>query len=149
MTNCYLRPDSKKKQIIKFSHQKKKPKFLNYFLDRLEERLGKPIKYTIKTQQYCIWNNYLNAPNFYDVTCTDRKKIIEFNGDYWHCNPSKYDKDFEHLHIKKLASEIWKKDLLKQQVALDRGFSVKTVWWSEFETTPDEIIKECIEWLEQ
>lgn len=119
------------------------------FVNMLEERLGKPIKYTIKTQQYCIWNNYLNAPNFYDVTCTSRKKIIEFHGDYWHCNPSKYDKDFVHLHAKTTAGEIWKRDLLKRQAALDKGFSFKIVWWSEFENTPDEIIKECVEWLEQ
>lgn len=119
------------------------------FIDMLEKELNECIKYTAKTKQFCIWNPYTNSPNFYDVACTDRKKIIEFHGDYWHCNPMKYSPDYLHPVSNKLAKEIWKKDDLKRQAAIDRGFEIKVIWWSEFENDYKITIKECVKWLNQ
>lgn len=36
--------------------------------------------------------------------------IIEYYGDYWHCNPKKYHKEYQHQYIKMSAEEIWIKD---------------------------------------
>lgn len=39
-----------------------------------------------------------------------KNKIIEFNGDYWYCNPSKYDENHIRHHGNISAKEIWNKD---------------------------------------
>lgn len=119
------------------------------FVDLIEKELNEGIGYTAKTTQFCIWNRYTNSPNFYDITCTKRKKIIEFHGDYWHCNPTKYHPEYFHKVVKLTAKEIWEKDALKIQAALDRGFAIKVVWWSEFENDHESTIEDCVKWLKQ
>jgi hypothetical protein len=117
------------------------------FVENLELELDEKIKYTAKTKQFSLWCNYTDSVRFYDITCTKRKKIIEFNGDYWHCNPLLYESNFYHKHLKKTASEVWKQDYLKIKTAIDNGFEVKIVWWSDFEKDPEKVLKECKEWM--
>jgi hypothetical protein len=130
----------------------KHPKFSSspaelYFVNLLEIALGYEIPYTAKTKQFSIWNKQEGGILFYDIVDTAYKKIIEFHGDYWHCNPKEYAETYYHAIIKKTAKEIWHKDFNKVQVAIDRGFTVKIVWWSDFISSPDEIIKEAAEWM--
>jgi hypothetical protein len=118
------------------------------FIDSLELSLGETLQYTAKTKQFCIWNVYTNSPKFYDIADSTRRKIIEFHGDYWHCNPKKYDANFIQKHSGNTAKEIWEHDFLKIKAATDRGFEVKIVWWSEYEENPDKIIEETKQWLQ-
>ena len=89
----------------------------------------------------------------YDFTDTINKKIIEYNGDMYHANPSKYlSDDNPHPFRKELKShEIWKKDREKISVAKENGFDVLIVWDSEIRSVSkqkrEEIIKKCIEFL--
>lgn len=48
-----------------------------------------------------------------DFYFPDIHKAIEFNGDYWHCNPNLYDKDYFHEHKQLYAKDIWKLDTIK------------------------------------
>ena len=116
------------------------------FIDSLEKSLGYQIKYTARTKQFCIWNADLNTPCFYDVADSKLFKIIEFHGDYWHCNPVKYSANYVHPHSGCTAKELWHRDYLKIKTATDRGFQVKIVWWSEFENSPQQVIEECVKW---
>lgn len=68
----------------------------------------------------------------YDFVDFTTKKCIEFNGDYWHCNPNKYDESFIHLVSKIKALDVWKKDELKIKWMEDRGFKVMTVWEHDY-----------------
>ena len=36
---------------------------------------------------------------FGDIVSSYKQLLIELNGDYWHCNPEKYESDFFH-HVK-------------------------------------------------
>lgn len=47
---------------------------------------------------------------FCDFYLPNTNTIIEFYGDYWHCNPLIYKKDFYHQFEKKTAFEIWQSD---------------------------------------
>jgi hypothetical protein len=51
-----------------------------------------------------------------DMYCEDNNVIIEYNGDYWHCNPSKYKEDFYNDRINMTSKEKWEKD--KQKICL-------------------------------
>jgi G:T-mismatch repair DNA endonuclease (very short patch repair protein) len=117
------------------------------FINALEMAINEVLPYTANTQQFSIWNKYTNAINFYDIVDTTRNKIIEFHGDYWHCNPKIYDEHYFHAHLKMSAREIWEKDRAKEQAALDRGFKIKIVWWSDYESAPDSTIQEVKAWL--
>jgi len=45
-----------------------------------------------------------------DFFIDEYNTIIEFYGDYWHCNPIKYEKNYYHQYIKMTAEEIWEKN---------------------------------------
>ena len=74
-------------------------------------------------------------------------KIIEYNGDYWHCNPQIYDKDFIHKTMKIKASEIWEKDKDKLNTAKQHGYEVLVIWESEYLLNKDYVIDKCINFL--
>lgn len=68
------------------------------------------------------------------------KILIEFNGDYWHCNPSQYNETYYHEVMKKTAKEIWQYDNNKILGAESIGYKVFTIWESELEYV-DSIIE--------
>jgi len=116
------------------------------FIDSFETALGEAVQYSVRNEQFCIWNQYLNTPCFYDIADSKRMKIIEFNGDYWHCNPKKYSTDHILPHTGLTAKQIWERDYLKIKAAMDRGFTIKIVWESEFQDNYERVIRECVKW---
>ena len=75
-------------------------------------------------------------------------KIIEFNGDFWHANPNKYDAD-DHIRDGMLAKDIWEKDAIKKRVAEAEDFEIFVVWENEFRKYPEETIKKCIDFINE
>jgi uncharacterized protein YaeQ len=74
-------------------------------------------------------------------------KIIEFNGDYWHCNPLKYDENYINKHKKMTAKEIWTDDELKINKIKQEGFEVLVVWEMDYKKNKEEVIQRCIKFL--
>lgn len=85
----------------------------------------------------------------YDYVDFTLKKCIEFNGDYWHCNPIKYNENFNHPIIKMSANEIWEKDKMKIEWMENRNYSVLTIWESEYRKHPEETLKKCLSFLDE
>jgi hypothetical protein len=81
-----------------------------------------------------------------------QKKIIEFNGDYWHASPRSYLPQ-EIVSLPKgnkvTAESIWEKDLKKINKAIENGYEVKIVWEYDFKLDENRCIKECLEWLQK
>lgn len=67
-----------------------------------------------------------------DIYIEKYNLIIEFNGDYWHCNPLKYSSDYLHPHKKKLSKEIWDEDKLRIDNIKKYGYNLEVIWESEF-----------------
>jgi len=61
-----------------------------------------------------------------------KKKVIEFNGDYWHCNPKYYDKNYYHSHRGMYAFEIWDFDKKKISSIENIGYEVLVIWEDEY-----------------
>lgn len=57
--------------------------------------------------------------------------LIEFLGDYWHCNPNKYDINYYHKIIKQTAGEIWEKDKKRFDDYVKSGWNVFLIWESD------------------
>lgn len=75
-------------------------------------------------------------------------KIIEFNGDYWHCNPRKYKEDYVNKTINMTAKEIWVRDECKKKVAEKFGYKVYYVWEMDYRKDPSSELIKCIKFLQ-
>lgn len=83
----------------------------------------------------------------YDYVDHIRKKCIEFNGDFWHCNPSMYES--EHFHPVKMekAKEIWKFDEAKIKLIEKKDYEVLVIWETDYRNNPQQILQNCIEFI--
>jgi hypothetical protein len=86
----------------------------------------------------------------FDFVDKDRKKVIEFNGDKFHANPKFYKfNDTPNPYLKTmLAKEIWEMDEKKNNLARRKGYQVFIVWENDFKENEENVIKKCIEFLE-
>jgi len=75
------------------------------------------------------------------------KKLIEFNGDYWHCNPLYYNSNYFHQYLQMFAYQIWDKDKIRIDAIKGVGFDVLEIWESEYKQNKEKIIHKCIEFL--
>jgi G:T-mismatch repair DNA endonuclease (very short patch repair protein) len=100
-----------KPQIELFEYVSKKYPSLKF---EIEKRLNEGIK------------------EFYgDIVSFTHKIVIEFNGDYWHCNPTKYDSNFFH-HVKKVrACDIWHQDAKRLETISSFGYRILVIWESD------------------
>ena len=68
---------------------------------------------------------------FYDFCIDDNKKIIEFDGDYWHS-----------------LETVKKKDITKSLLLESMGYKLYRVNEKDFKSDPQEIINKCIKFLQ-
>ena len=77
-----------------------------------------------------------------------KNKIIEFNGDYWHCNPRKYKSNYINKTTKISAKEIWERDEEKKKIANKFGYEVHYVWEMDYKKDPSSELVKCIKFLQ-
>jgi len=77
----------------------------------------------------CVFNTrkVLNGLEL-DFYFPDKKKAIEFNGDYWHSNYNIYNSDYYNKHKGLYASEIWVKDAIKKRKCKKYGIGLMIIW---------------------
>lgn len=81
-----------------------------------------------------------------------KKKIIEFNGDFWHARPGRFAAEqpaqWSRKDGRKLtAQEVWERDRLKHEAARSQGYEVMVVWEGDFKTDPDQTVQRAIDFL--
>ena len=100
--------------------------------------------------------DYPKKEKFISTKCKERtyaydfcygKKLIEFNGDYWHCNPNLYDDDFVNKTTKMTAKETWLKDENKAKCARDNGYDILTIWEEEYNYDYEATLNKCMKFL--
>lgn len=105
-------------------------------LDFLVEKLGYESPKTGDKRsnlQHSVQDKEEHRTYYVDFMIEDKGVIVEFNGDYWHCNPQKYDASYLHEHKKMTAQEIWDYDAhRKQRIEQITGHRVITVWEYEW-----------------
>ena len=85
---------------------------------------------------------------FFDFEVRDLKVFVEFNGDYFHANPEMYQpNDILKFYGGKIfqAFELWEKDKVKKDVALEKGYHLITVWEKDYRSNKEKIIEMCVE----
>lgn len=103
-----------------------------------EEGIDFKIEFKIKKD-----NGYYYS---YDILIGN--KIIEVNGDYWHCNPKVYKSTYILLRGtsgEKTAKEKWTVDKIKNDYAIRKGYKMLIIWEynlkNDYENTRKEILK--------
>jgi len=100
-----------------------------------------PNCFFISKNQVAFQNPY-NAKRYY-VDFFDKKLnlVIEVMGDFWHCNPDKYKKDFIHPYTKLTAEETWEKDKKRKQEIINfTGASFIEIWENDWVKYKKQII---------
>ena len=105
-----------------------------YFATKNEE-------YRLEKEEGGVW--------IYDFVDLPNKKIIEYNGDEYHANPTMFEADeYPHTFRKTMtAQEIWNKDYRKRAVAEEEGFDILTIWDSEYRRHKADTLEKCKKYL--
>ena len=86
--------------------------------------------------------------NNYDFVIVDNKKVIEFNGDKFHANPTMFEKyDIPLKFLNKTSEQIWEEDKIKINKAIKNGYDVKIVWEKEYLQNKDKVILDCLRFI--
>ena len=103
-------------------------------------------------QEFGKWSNELDTYVKYDFTINQIKLIVEFNGDYWHANPKKYQAN-DNIRFPfgetKSAKTIWDYDDLKLQTVKKLGYDVIVIWESDYRNNPTEITEQLLHTIQQ
>ena len=79
--------------------------------------------------------------------CLDNR-VIEFNGDYYHANPSLYDAD-DYIDVPEMvARDIWTRDGNRNEGLAKEGYDIHIVWENDYRKDPEKTINECVEFLQ-
>jgi hypothetical protein len=112
----------------------------------IDDKINIKSYFSSKNKEFCKYNKALSKPVFFDYVIPGLKLCIEYNGDIFHANPKLFKADdcpnpwFKNL----TAKEIWKNDFLKQQVLIQEGYSIITVWDSEYRDDPEQVERNII-----
>lgn len=129
--NFQLNGDGRSKQS-KFAKE-----IIKYCCKQLNIIIPKKEKYMYDNLNKCVYA--------YDFTYNN--KIIEFQGDYWHCNPNLYECDFFNKVKQKTAQEIWDYDNTKKECANYHGYKVLYIWEYDYNNDKEKTLQKCIDFL--
>lgn len=76
----------------------------------------------------------------YDFYFPEKNLLVEFNGDYFHANPIKYDANYFNKKKSMFAYQLWEQDELKKKEALNNGYNFLTIWESEYKQDKNLVI---------
>jgi hypothetical protein len=125
--------------VLKDTHSKGKIK--NLPISKAEKLIGQQLQSRF---DYVISQKSIESKKF-DYYVPSLRLLIEYNGDYWHCNPSKYSPDYFNQKKKKFAFEIWKYDEEKLDLAKKNLYNIVVVWESEHRNNPDILFEKINE----
>ena len=77
------------------------------------------------------------------------KKLIEYNGTYWHADPRFYAKNTLIEKKKMTAFQVWENDRIKLEAAKSQGYEVLVIWEHDFKENKQREIDKCIKFLTQ
>jgi len=148
--------DKARKNLIKKWKSGDLEKTRKFMSEKLKEtrRLGKlksvivskkekEILKEIKKMGFKVIGSYKVDTKICDIYIPSLNLIIEYNGDYWHCNPKKYESDYFHKKKNKYAWEIWEYDKNKLELIKNNGYTLEVIWESDFRNN-NKIIKHII-----
>ena len=103
----------------------------------------KEILKEIKKMGFDVIGSHKVDTKICDIYIPSLNLIIEYNGDYWHCNPKKYNSDYFNKKKGKYAWEIWEYDKNKLELIKNYDYNLEVIWEDDLKNN-DKIIKHII-----
>lgn len=126
------------------SNKMKETRRLGKIKSVVRSKKEKEIVLEIKKIGYDVKHSLKIDTKICDIYIPKLNLIIEYNGDYWHCNPKKYKSDYFHQVKQKTAKELWDYDKGKIDLIIKNGYNLEVVWESQLKENPkliNQIIK--------
>jgi len=117
------------------------------FANSIIQAICSRLQIQVPTKEKYIRDKSTGMAYSYDFTLKQKRKIIEFNGDYWHCNPAIYEAEYFNKSKKKTAQEIWDHDQVKIELAERKGYQVLIIWESDWNDDPNRTVERCLDFL--
>ena len=137
--------DGKMEHLRKiFSETIKKTRRLGKIKSVIRSKKEKNIIKEIEKLGYAVNHSLKVDTKICDIYIPVLNLVIEFNGDYWHCNPEKYNSNYFHQVKQKTAQELWDYDRDKVDLIKEKGYNLEVVWESQLKKNPkliNQIIK--------
>jgi len=115
------------------------------FFMATRSKVEKNIVKELKDLGYKVTHSFTLEKKIYDIYIPALNMLIEFNGDYWHCNPKKYDADYFNVRVNMVAKDIWLKDAKKKKIAINNGYNFLTIWEADYRKNKKIIVKKIIQ----
>lgn len=136
--------DYMKKFSMKTPYSRIADSFFHRLSNKIFDQFGQMIIFSHVTGKEWFIRDESSSFFFVDFYIPKIKYAIEFNGDYWHANPSIYmgDDIIKYPGITLTASEIWNRDAKKHNAILktDSIDHLDIVWESEFRNLDVDLI---------
>jgi hypothetical protein len=84
--------------------------------------------------------NYIIESKIFDIYIPKYNLLVEYNGDYWHCNPTKYGGDYLNVKKNKTAKEIWEYDKNKLYLAKKYNYICEVIWETDYKKNNNIIL---------
>jgi G:T-mismatch repair DNA endonuclease (very short patch repair protein) len=107
----------------------------------IRSKKEKEIAKLLKTKKLKVLESFRIDTKICDMYLPKYNLIIEYNGDYWHCNPKKYSEDYFNQVKGKTAKELWEYDKNKVDLIIGNGYNLEIIWESDLKDDPDLINK--------
>jgi G:T-mismatch repair DNA endonuclease (very short patch repair protein) len=98
----------------------------------IRSKQEKNIVTEIKKLGYDVTHSLRIGTKIFDIFIPSLNLVIEYNGDYWHCNPNKYKSDYFHVVKQKTAQELWDYDKNKIDLLKEYDYNLEVVWESDY-----------------
>jgi hypothetical protein len=128
----------------KFMSEKlKETRRLSKLTSVIVSKKEKEILKEIKKMGFDVIGSHKVDTKICDIYIPSLNLIIEYNGDYWHCNPKKYNSDYFNKKKGKYAWEIWEYDKNKLELIKNYDYNLEVIWEDDLKNN-DKIIKHII-----
>ena len=94
----------------------------------------------IKNMGYKVQSSYKVDTKICDLFIPKLNLIIEYFGDYWHCNPNKYSADYINVKKNLTAKEIWEYDTSKLELIKSYGYNIEVIWETELKLNKEILL---------
>jgi G:T-mismatch repair DNA endonuclease (very short patch repair protein) len=131
---------TRKKMSEQLKKTRREGKLKSVCVSKKEKQIGKQIS----SLGYKVVGSFKIDTKICDIYIPQFNLIIEYNGDYWHCNPKKYTSDYYHKKKNKYAWEIWEYDKNKLELIKNNGYNLEVIWENDLKND-NKIIKHIIE----
>lgn len=104
----------------------------------------KEIKKALEQKGFTVESQFPIKSLHYDLFVKEKKLLVEYNGDYWHCNPKKYTQDYINKKKKMTAKELWTQDEKKKKIAIENNYNFVVIWESDYKKNKEVEINKIL-----